>query len=179
MSSDISQLKDVLLASGWEDRADLAIKELDGILCRSYAVVGLLWVSSAKIAIERWLQAQTEFSELRTTLGRDRDLYLLICMQEIEEDAMEELPMMVNDTHTCRKILVELRGRSVEEALSDVPILYWKQSNENVSESEDIAPESLPIPRQVLGDLGKKGASRILDSLLAGEYDVEKVKDEN
>lgn len=166
-----NQLRGALRSAGWEDCSDLEPTVLDFVLRGSYAALGMVVAVDAASATKLWIEAQTELAELRSLLGRQLDLYLLICVPEIEEEALDSVSEMINDTHVCRKLLVEVRGRSAEDALSDVPILFWPGSNESAEREWQNPLSEAHIPATLLDDLSRRGAGRILDKLLAGEYE--------
>lgn len=169
MKTEVRELKDALLSSGWRDRDDLSVEAIDCLVEQSYAAIGLVYTDDGGELIRRWGPAQAELADLRTQLGRDRDLYLLICVPYIDSESMKEIPEIVGDTHTCRKIVVEVGGRTAVEALSDVPVLYW---NSNLDDIENTLPSATDgLTERVMKDLGTKGASRILDALIDGSYD--------
>lgn len=172
MNPVIRELTDALTAAGWSLQQEPPLRSLDSVLTCSYAAVGLWFVPDAKTAIRNWIVAQAEFAELRPSLGRDRDLYLLICVNHIEADAMNELPSVIGDTHVCRKILLEIRNRRPKDALDDVPLLFWSGPNGDAPDRRDIPGDDSHLPPRLLDDLGRRSAARILDAILAGDYGV-------
>lgn len=170
MNSAINELRETLRSAGWIDLSTGTLQYLDLLLRRSFAVVGVLFSAEAADALQRWLPAQAELSELGQSLGRHYDLYLLICVPEIDEPTMNQLPAVIGDTHVCRKLVVELRGRPLDEALLDVPLIVWR--------TPDSGPDDLdyaPLPEStispvLLDDLGRKSPARVLDAWLEGQY---------
>jgi len=174
VTSALSQLREELERVGWTFRDDIAISELDGLFSCSYAALGVLVTPSMEEAVRRWTACQGEMASLRgeVAIGSERDLYLLILIPELASDAMNYLPAIINDTHVCRKLVLELRGRRIREALDDIPLVAMKDAAEagTVSDKMPGSSNTLPLPEILLVDLAKRSPSKVLELMLDGTY---------
>lgn len=175
MSSAVSQIREELERAGWSFRDDISVSQLDGLLSCSYAALGLLIAENARDAADRWTACQAEIASLRSNpaIGSDRDLYLLILIPEIDAYAMDYLPAIINDTHVCRKLVLELMGRHIPDALKDIPFVAMERLSEDPAEANrtPACSADLPLPDALLADLSKRSPSKVLDAMLAGTYD--------
>ena len=56
-------------------------------------------------------------------VGMKKDLYLVFFIREFDAKEIQDLRDVINDTHVCRKICLELNGHSLKETLNDIPFL--------------------------------------------------------
>ena len=171
MNSVVRTIRETLCASGWVDMTVGTSRHLDLVLKRSFAVVGVVFSARGHDALQRWILAQGELAEIRESIGRNHDLYLLICLPEIDSATMDQLPTVIGDTHVCRKLVVELRGRSVDEALLDVPLLLWQALGNGSDDIGYVELAESSISPLLIDDLGMKSPERILEAWLDGRYD--------
>ena len=178
MKEDIVQVADVFKEADWEEiplSDKMKQAGLSGIFVSSYAAVGVIIADSTNEVLASWTECQSQMSDLRENkaVGKNKDLYLLLIVSDIDESMLPDLQTVVSDTHVCRKICIEQKGRALEEVLMDTPFLKVVGHEE---ETEDQMPgvavdlASHGMPHQLLEDLARRSPKKILEQLLAGKY---------
>jgi hypothetical protein len=166
------------LNAGWQELIRSAVTDgspLHGLFVGGFAVCGVRIAESSAEVIEIWPQLQALMGELKTEerKNQERDYYLIFVVDRVDDTSLAALQRMLDDTRICRKICLELRGRTLGDTLrDDVPFFSTPgtTSDVEVSLSED-APLA-GLSDRVQRDLELKSAERILDSLIQGEYEV-------
>lgn len=171
-----AELSDWLQARGWKVQEQIDETQIDQLFCSSYAVVGTLLGDELRVVLERWRAAQDYLGDLQDEgkIGQDKDFYLLLVVPSVQ-DRFSELRDALDDTHVCRKLCIEVGGRSLDEALQETPI-FALEGNRGKGPTQGSAIEEASgvptsLPQEVLDDLAKMGLERILTKLLDGEYD--------
>ena len=148
------------------------------VYTKVYAAVGVAFHESASDLLARWADCQVAMAEFKNAEIADSttDLYFVLIDLSLDEydDFRPSLQTLVNDTHVCRKIIVEKRGRPFEVALQDTP--FFVTSNLEVRGLGDVGAASLVlgqnnISQALMDDLAKRSASVVLDNLLNRKYE--------
>ena len=176
MKPKIDEVTKIFISDGWQEIAlseDMREAGLDAIYMNNYAATGVVISSTISDVKAIWIQCQAEMANLRDKkdVGTEKDLYLVFFIREFDAKEIQDLRDVINDTHVCRKICLELNGRSLKETLNDIPFL--KLISQTESKSPEVTVEKVPeqeLPPEVENDLSQSAAETILDNLLAGKY---------
>jgi len=178
MKSDTEQIAYLFKEANWDEiplSNEMEKAGLNGIFLSAYAAVGVVIASSTSDVVTCWTDCQLQMSDLRENqaVGKNKDLYLIFIVSDIDVSALFDLQTIVSDTHVCRKICIERKGRALEEALMDTPFLkVVGQEKEKDDQLPDVAADlvSHGISHQLLEDLARRSPKKILERLLAGKY---------
>lgn len=179
MKSDVEKIEYLFKEANWEEiplSSEMKEAGLSGVFYSGYAAVGVVIKSSGYEVITSWTDCQLQMSDLRENklIGKNKDLYLIFIVSEIDLPEFSDLHIVVNDTHVCRKICIERKGRTVEETLMDTPFLKLVNQDEKIdSQASNVAIElsrKYGMSNLLLNDLSTRSAAAILDKLLSGEY---------
>ncbi len=131
-----------------------------------YAVMVVASLAAGHNAERVWLQLQDVCISLRQLEqpGRVRDIYLVLIVDAVVSDEEEAWQRILDDTHVCRKVLVETSGRSLREALEDVPLLFHLGTLASSGGVRDLHVDG--ISDSTLEALCHRSASWIVDRLL-------------
>ena len=187
MKDDAEQIAPVFKEAEWDEVSlshDMEKAGLNGIFVCGYAAVGVVIAGSASDVVSCWTNCQLQMSDLRENkaVGMKKDLYLIFIVPDIDVSGLSGLQTIANDTHVCRKICIERKGRTLEEALMDTPFLkVVGQAKETDTKAPDAAVvlSEHGMPHHLLNDLSSRAPGTILDRFLAGEYKNEVKSDEN
>jgi hypothetical protein len=118
-----------------------------------------------------WASWQADLSHLRKhpKVGSRKDLYLIILIPVEKPETLSAIQAVLDDTHVCRKIILNTHGKTVPEALSGLAMLNAFENGTNALEA-DLQLQGTTLPKQVMADLAKKGVSAIFDGLISGKY---------
>lgn len=187
MKNDADQIALAFKEAEWEEvplSHDMEEAGLNGIFVSGYAAVGVVIAGSTSDVVSCWTDCQLQMSDLREnkTVGMEKDLYLIFIVLDIDVSELSGLQTIVNDTHVCRKICIERKGRTLEETLMDTPFLkVVVQPKKTDTEAPDAAViiGEYGMPHHLLNDLSSRSPEAILDRFLDGEYKKEVKPDEN
>jgi hypothetical protein len=165
------------LNAGWQELIRSAVTEgwLHGLFVGGFAVCGVRIAQSSAEVTEVWPELQALMGELKTEERKDqeRDYYLIFVVNRVDDTSLAALQRMLDDTRICRKICLELRGRTLGDTFrDDVPFFSTPGTKSDVGEAFTEDSPLAGIPDTVQRDLELKSAERILDSLIGGEYEV-------
>ena len=178
--TDLEALSVIMTREGWQECCvtESARKAgLDAVFECGYAQTGIILAGDSRGVLSSWAESQVELVKLRQkgdSLHR-RDAYLLFIVDAIEDSARDELRDIVNDTHDCQKVCIELNDRDLEEVLREAHFLNLPSLTE-VPDSglPDAASalEKVGLPGKLVRDLAKSGAATVLDRLIKGAYEM-------
>jgi hypothetical protein len=188
MKDDREEISSVFKKAEWEEvplSHDMERAGLNGIFISGYAAVGVVIASSASDVVTCWIDCQLQMSDLRENqaVGKNRDLYLIFIVSDIDVSALSDLQTIVNDSHVCRKICIERNGRTLEETLMDTPFLKLVDHDDKIdSQVPNVVMELSKkhgMSNLLLNDLSTRSAGAILERLLSGAYKNEGESDED
>jgi hypothetical protein len=170
-------LRTEFLDAGWRELIRPVVTEgrLHGLFVGGFAVCGVRVAESSVEVTEAWPELQAFMAELKAEDLKDqeRDYYLIFLVSRIDDASLAALQRLLDDTRVCRKICLELRGRTLGDTLrEDLPFFSTPGTMASVDETIIEEPTLTGIPAQVRRDLELKSAERILESLIAGAYEV-------
>src|SRR5258707_295765 len=124
MTDESEELTRLFASAGW---AALPTKEslihlgFTGVYVSTYAAVGVLILPSSEKVVTHWTDYQEAMIQIRKedSVGSEKDLYLLFIVQWIDANDASRLQEILDDTHVCRKLLIERKERALSEALYD------------------------------------------------------------
>ena len=167
------QIAEAFRQAEWEEIPIPAGSPLHGLFGSGYAAVAFLASEDSNELLRLWPECQNELLELKPQLGREKDLYLVLVTPRADDDQLNRFAEALSDTHVARKILVEVRDRSLEKALEDLAVFTSRR--DKAADPVVAAPgrHAVPpgIPDSVLTDLGQRSSGVILGKLLAHEYE--------
>ena len=187
MKDNKEEISSVFKKAEWKEITlshDMEKAGLNGIFVSGYAAVGVVIAGSTSDVVSCWTDCQLQMSDLRENkaVGMEKDLYLIFIVLDIDVSELSGLQTIVNDTHVCRKICIERKGRTLEETLMDTPFLKVvvqpKKTARKVPDAGVVLSE-YGMPHYLLKDLSSRSPVAILDRFLAGEYKNEVKSDEN
>ncbi|MFH1975059.1 MAG: hypothetical protein ABIJ52_05800 [Pseudomonadota bacterium] len=187
MKDDIEQIAHMFTMAEWKYvplSHDMKKSGLNGIFVCGYAAVGVVIVGGTSDVVSCWTDCQIQMSDLRKNkdIGIKKDLYLIFIVPDIEVSELKDLQTIINDTHVCRKICIERKGRSLEEALMDTPFLKvvgQPKKTDTKAPEATVDLSAYGMPHHLLDDLSSRSPGTILDRFLAGKYKEEEKSDEN
>lgn len=178
MTADTEEITRLFVSMGWTSlplRESLINSRFSGVYVSGYAAIGVLLLSNSEEVITGWTDYQETMLHIRKqeTVGSEKDLYLLLIVPKIDPNDASQLQPILDDTHVCRKILLERKDRSLIETLADSPFLGLNVTdNKTVAETRSLAEELgsqiLPIP--LLRDLATRSPRFVLSRAIQGEY---------
>ena len=179
MNSDSEEITYLFKKANWDEiplSNEMEKASLNGIFFSGYAAVGVVIASSVSDVVTCWIDCQLQMSDLREkrAVGKSKDLYLIFIVSDIDVSALFDLQTIVNDTHVCRKICIERKGRTLEETLMDTPFLKLVDHDEKIdSQVPNVVMELSKkngMTNLLLNDLSTRSAGAILERLLSGTY---------
>jgi hypothetical protein len=149
-------------------------KRLQAAFAISYALAGILIADGVEQVLVAWEGAQEALRELKNSspIFSDNDAYLVIVVPRIDVPT-DRLNEVLDNTYVCRKVCVEIDGKTTEEALSELPFFAVSSSNGNLTNKADIEPSKSALSELLLQDLRKASPETLLQSLLDGKYSRE------
>ena len=176
MNIDKKLLKSAFHAPGWSElplEPETERLGFCGIYASPYAVVAFVCANSASDVTARWPDCQVQMGELRPEKSalNQKDMYLVFLVSRVEPEAEAELLRVLSDTNVCRKLCIELEGRSLEEAVKDLSFVSAATRGDQ-DRKANVVPllEALDLPKELKDDLGKSSPAKILENYLAGKY---------
>ena len=179
MNSDSKEITYLFKKANWDEIPLSNEMEKAGLNCiflSGYAAVGVAIASNVIDVVTCWIDCQLQMSDLRENqaVGKSKDLYLIFIISDIDVSALFDLQTIVNDTHVCRKICIERKGRTLEETLMDTPFLKLVDHDEKIdSQVPNVVMELSKkhgMSNLLLNDLSTRSAGAILERLLSGAY---------
>ena len=179
MKSDAEQIAYLFKEADWDEiplSNEMEEAGFTGIFVSGYAAVGVIIARSIIDVVNSWIDCQLQMSDLRENpaVGKSKDLYLIFIVSDIDVSALFDLQTIVNDTHVCRKICIERKGRTLEETLMDTPFLKLVDHDEKIdSQVPNVVMELSKkhgMSNLLLNDLSTRSAGAILERLLSGAY---------
>jgi hypothetical protein len=157
--------------AGW---AMIELRDQKGLhagFTNSYALVGILVADDIEQVLHIWEGAQEEIRELKnaTPTLRDNDAYLVIIVPNIDAQT-DRLNAVLDNTYVCRKVCVEIDGKTIEQALDELPFFAVSSSNDSRPIEGGIEPLEHSLSEALLQDLRKASADTLLQNLLDGKY---------
>jgi hypothetical protein len=140
-----------------------------------FAGIGVFLAQTAEDAFNSWPDLQAAVANARTLRprGRLKDWYLVFIVPEVRDEDGPGIQDIINDTHVCRKIVLEKKERPLPEVLSEIPFF-------RLHRDPMIAPSVLPedavelsrpgLPANLLVDLAKRSPKEIIKRSLKGKY---------
>lgn len=121
--------------------------------------------------LETWESAQEMLRELRNSDAnlRDNDAYLVMVLPRVDT-RVDSLREVLNNTDVCRKVCVEIDGRTVEKALEELPFFAVAKATAKFTLEAEIGTSTKDMPEQLLDDLSKASAEVILERWLQEKY---------
>lgn len=170
-----SHVEKYFKASGWTEEPVQSDQPLNQIFSGNYATVGILIADVVDTILLKWRKCQDYIDTLKDA-GRilpAQDSYLLLILPRFDTD-FDELREVLEDTHVCRKICLEIGDRTIEEALMELP--FFTSTDKSESSMSEVAlalnDESVyTLSTTVLDELAGSSAEIVLSRLLRGEYD--------
>jgi len=166
----------VLSAAGWRElpvgSGSTGQLLLAAFTC-SFATVAFVPLDNAVDVAARWAECQVQFGHLveQGKAAHRKDLYLVFLVPHIAKEAESGLSVVLGDTHVCRKICVEIRGREFAEVLKELPFVA-RRSSDCPPSAGNVIPllAAVDLASDLKDDLGKRSAPAILKKLLDGKY---------
>lgn len=171
MPTELEAIQKAFERAGWRQCSPRASGVLKAVFKTSYATVGILLADGVDEALNTWEDAQEELRELRSSDAavRDTDTYLLIMVPHIDVQA-DSLREALSNAHVCRKVCVEVDGRTVEEALEALPFFYGYSGVDGTTIEDEIGTSSGDLSDIPFEDLRGRSADVVLDRLILGQY---------
>jgi hypothetical protein len=145
--------------------------DLHAVFTNSYALVGILVADDVEQVLRMWEGAQEEVRELKSSTPalRDNDAYLAIMVPHIDAHT-DRLNEVLDNTYVCRKVCVEIDGKTIEQALNELPFFAVSSGNDKMPIEAGIEPLEHGLPEVLLQDLRKAAPDTLLQNLLDGKY---------
>lgn len=173
---ETKELQEAFLAAGWTEgnlKSD-QVELFDGLFFGTYAICAVALAPSVEQILGCWSSLQGRLAELKVQNEqfRHKDIYLLLVVETVNDELIGELQRILDDTRVCRKICLEKRQRSITETLQDVPF-FPTPGTLRASEvpQDEMLENEIALRDDIRTDLEKRGAERILDKLLNGQYE--------
>lgn len=179
MDKTIRNLEIVLKSTGWTKVQLTSEAEKIGLTTMFeavYAIAGICLAPTVKEVVECWADCQSYMQDFKNTDSEKsrKDLYLILIVPTISPDELSKIEQIINDTHICRKICIELRGRSLLEALSDCGLITIGVKDTGIDIPDIILKVAgKQLPREALHDLATRSPKTIFDKLLNNAYTLE------
>jgi hypothetical protein len=179
MKSDSEEIAYLFKEANWDEfplSNEMEKGGLSGIFLSGYAAVGVVIANNTSDVVTCWIDCQLQMSDLRENqaVGKSKDLYLIFIVSDIDVSELFDLQTIVNDTHVCRKICIERKGRTLEETLMDTPFL--KLVHQDARKDSQVPNAVMELTKKhgisdlLLNDLSTRSAGAILEKLLSGAY---------
>lgn len=148
---------------------------LDVILDSSYAILGLILNSNLEEILAKWIDCQSGLLQIKNISNefKNKDLYLIIVCREIPKGSFRNIEKIINDTHGARKIFIEQRERSIEEALTDSGLSKSVTKSVSVPLKDKVTLSDMQLSAKIMEDLEKRNEKTILQNLLDDVYNDE------
>jgi len=176
MKIDPASLSNVLHATGWNAiplNPKLERLGFCGVYGCCFAVCGFVSHAAASEVLAEWAECQVQMAELEESrpASHQKDLYLVFVVPRIEKESQTDLLRILSDTHVCRKLCIETSGRTLEEAIRDLPFVNTATPPAQ-DDKEKVIPllATLDLPSELKQDLGKRSPQVILRKLLNNKY---------
>lgn len=174
MAIPSEQLVEEFSRNGWASIALDAVPRFDGIFHGGFATCAVVLANESSRVVGDWADFQGALAQLRTAgrLDRQKDVYLVFVVDKIETSALGGIQQALDDTRVCRKIVLERKGRSIGDTLNDIPFFSTPGTERPAGEADDGDLSSLrEIPAEARRDLERRSAEKVLERLIAGEYE--------
>lgn len=138
-----------------------------------YAVAGIAVLPNIKQAVSSWTEFQGLMLNYRNQPegNTKKDLYLIFIVPFIDSSQLATIETMINDTHVCRKICIEQKGRSLNEALNDCGFITTIHSVLDSSERNlSNQASNQGLSEEILNDLRTRSEKTIFEKLLDNSY---------
>lgn len=173
MGPELRSIQETFQRAGWVD-IDIPARGLEPLQAAfksSYATAGILIADSVDQVLETWESAQEMLRELRNSDPnlRDNDAYLVMVLPRVDMRA-DSLRDVLNNTDVCRKVCVEIDGRTVEKALEELPFFAVSKATDKSTLEAEIGTSTRDLPELLLEDLSKASAEAVLEGLLQEKY---------
>ena len=171
MKPELKAVQEVFERAGWAAIPLLGLEALQAAFKSSYAIAGILIADGVDEVLETWENAQEMLRELRSSnLNlRDNDAYLVMVLPRVDVSA-DKLREVLNNTDVCRKVCVEIDGRTVEQALEELPFFVVSKATDKSTLEAEIGTSTKDLPERLLEDLSKASAEVVLEGLLQEKY---------
>lgn len=171
MRPELRAIQETFERAGWTSIALRGSEALQAAFKNSYATAGILIADDVDQVLKNWESAQENLRELRSSDQslRETDVYLVIVVPRVDIRA-DSLREVLNNTHVCRKVCVEIDGRTIQEALEELPFFAAATTNEKSTIEGEIGTLTEELPELLLDDLSKASAEVVLDELLREKY---------
>ena len=171
MGPELRAIQETFERAGW---AAISLRDSEALQMAfksSYATVGILVADGVGQVLESWKSAQEVLRELRNSdpTLRDNDAYLVIVLPRVDM-GVDSLREVLNDTYVCRKVCIEVDGRTLEEALGELPFFAVATTNEKSTIEAELGTPTEELPELLLDDLSKASAEVVLEGLLREKY---------
>ena len=171
MQPQLEPISQTFENAGWTTVELPDKKHLQAAFANSYALVGILIAADVEQVLRMWEGAQEEVRELKTSTPalRDNDAYLAIIVPNIDTQT-DRLNEVLDNTYVCRKVCVEIDGKTIEQALNELPFFALSSGNDNIPIEADFEQLGHGLSEALLQDLRKASADTLLQNLLDGKY---------
>lgn len=171
MRPELRAIQETFERAGWAAIPLRGLEALQAAFKSSYATAGILISDGVDQILETWESAQEMLRELRNSDPnlRDNDAYLVMVVPRVDVRA-DSLREVLNNTDVCRKVCVEIDGRTVEKALEELPFFAVATTNDKSTLEAEIGTSTRDMPEQLLEDLSKASAEVVLEGLLQEKY---------
>jgi hypothetical protein len=120
---NVDDLRAVFPADAW-NTAQADIPGADASLTSKDVAVFIIEAANGRDAAERWPQVQTNIDTFRQAQSPTPDCYLVIVVPELTDMEFALLRPAMDDTLICRKVIVPLNGRGIQDAFrEDFPLI--------------------------------------------------------
>lgn len=137
-----------------------------------FAGVGVFLAQAAEDALNNWPALQAAVAKERTLRprGRLKDWYLVFIIPEVRIEDGVAIQDIINDTHVCRKIVLERKERPLAEVLGEIPFLGLGNDAVIDTSGEAVELSTPDLPANLLVDLAKRSPTEIIKRSLQGKY---------
>ena len=171
MGPELRAIQETFERAGWVAIPLRGLEALQAAFKSSYATAAILIADSVDQVLATWESAQEMLRELRNlNLNlRDNDAYLVIVVPRVDVNA-DKLREVLNNTDVCRKVCIEIDGRTVEQALEELPFFVVSKATDKSTLEAEIVTSTKDLPERLLEDLSKASAEVVLEGLLQEKY---------
>lgn len=171
MRPPLEPIRRIFENAGWTMVELRDQKGLQAVFTNSYALVGILVADDIEEVLRAWEGAQEEIRELKnaTPALPYKDAYLTIIVPNIDTQT-DRLNAVLDNAYVCRKVCVEIDGKTIEQALSELPFFAVGSVNDNMTIEADFEPVEHGLSDPLLQDLRKAAPDTLLQNLLEGKY---------
>jgi hypothetical protein len=141
----------------------------------TFVGIGLFLAPAAEVALQKSADFQVAIADARAQhpRGRLKDWYLIFVLPEVQLEDGPGIQDMINDTHVCRKIVLEQNDRPLSEVLSEMPFFRLTRPSATATSAvpDAVAELSRPgLPVNLLVDLAKRSPREIIKRTLRSKY---------